>query len=266
MPDVHVPVLGNVPKGAFIAGGIAAVGVGGYLLVKHAENKAAPSGSFAYGYGYGYGYGSNYGYGLGTAFPEEYGYGSFGYGLYDPATGQYLGSVGIPPTGTGTVAGSATNNTEWSAAAIQSLSGAGVSATTAALAIGKYLTGKPLTTNEQDIIQEAIGFEGNPPQEGTGGFPPNIRQASGGGGTGQGGGGGSSKPKKIGKRHVASGATSLNQWAKNNHTSAGEVVNTTDKNFSDKYMTAAHHARFDKYLNGGTAKKMPSGLIFFSEK
>jgi hypothetical protein len=120
MPNtVKVPLLGNTPKPALIMGGIAAVGVTGYLLYRHnQQSKAAASsmagsyGQYAYGYGqqpsgyYGYGsefaYGGSMGGGL-TPYPvaSEYGYGAYGYGYYNPYTGQWLGPGNQQPPVTG---------------------------------------------------------------------------------------------------------------------------------------------------------------------
>lgn len=112
---VHIPVLGNVPKGAVIAGGGAAVVVTGYLIYRAKKSGTAASGSQygygagAYGYGYNafYGYGSQYGsYGQGgggyTPYPTgaEYGYGAYGYGYYNPYTGQWIGPTQTQPPGT----------------------------------------------------------------------------------------------------------------------------------------------------------------------
>lgn len=130
MPDtVHLPLLGNIPKGAAVAGVGAAVVVTGYLIYKH--NKAASTastlaGASGYGYGYGaagygaYGYaggypGSGY-YGYGSEFQsypwgEEYGYGAYGYGEYNPYTGQYIGPAGGGTTSTGTTTTTGTTST-----------------------------------------------------------------------------------------------------------------------------------------------------------
>lgn len=119
MPDVKVPVLGNVPKGGLIAGALAAVAVGGYVLWRHNKTAAANvAGTASYGYGtsaYGYGQqmpGGYYGYGYSyggvsggaiNPYPvgSQYGYGAYGYGYYNPYTGQYQGGG----TGTGTGGG-----------------------------------------------------------------------------------------------------------------------------------------------------------------
>lgn len=113
MPDVKVPLLGNVPRSALIMGAGAAVVVTGYLIYRHKQDTVAA----AYGYGaapsYGgsafYGYGFNYGDYSGassdgggiTPYPTgaEYGYGSYGYGYYNPYTGQWIGPTQQqPPT------------------------------------------------------------------------------------------------------------------------------------------------------------------------
>lgn len=116
MPStVKVPILGTVPKGAVIAGAGAAVVVTGYLIYKHSKDATAATTAGASGYGYGttglpynsfYGYGSNYAPSGVTPYPvgSEYGYGAYGYGDYNPYTGQYLGGsnstnpVTPPPT------------------------------------------------------------------------------------------------------------------------------------------------------------------------
>jgi len=107
MPDVKIPLIGNVPRGGVIVGGIAGAGVLGYIWWKKKTAAATTTQTpYAYGYGtpdgyygYGYGYGSSMSMGSGiTPAPigSEYGYGAYGYGYYNPYTGQYLGG------GTGT--------------------------------------------------------------------------------------------------------------------------------------------------------------------
>jgi len=107
MPStVKVPLLGQVPKGAVIAGAGAAVVVTGYLIYKHSKDATGAAGATGYGaaaYGYNaglpyntfYGYGSNYAPSGVTPYPvgSEYGYGAYGYGDYNPYTGQYLGGA-----------------------------------------------------------------------------------------------------------------------------------------------------------------------------
>jgi hypothetical protein len=122
MPDVKVPLIGNVPRGALIMGGGAAVVVTGYLIYRHNKQSAVASaygyGASAYGYGSSayYGYGSQFASGYGayggagmTPYPTgaEYGYGAYGYGYYNPYTGQWIGPTQqqppvTPPTTTKT--------------------------------------------------------------------------------------------------------------------------------------------------------------------
>lgn len=123
MPStVKLPLLGTVPKGAVIAGAGAAVVVTGYLIYKHNRDAAVTAtgaagyGAAAYGYNTGlpyntfYGYGANYAPTGVTPYPvgSEYGYGAYGYGDYNPYTGQYLGPSGggtAPPVTTPPAAG-----------------------------------------------------------------------------------------------------------------------------------------------------------------
>lgn len=105
MPSsVKVPVIGQVSKGKLIVGAGGAAVVTAYLIYKHNKDAATAmtgaTGSTGYGYGANglpfntfYGYGSNYAPSGVTPYPvgSEYGYGAYGYGNYNPYTGQYLG-------------------------------------------------------------------------------------------------------------------------------------------------------------------------------
>jgi LysM repeat protein len=178
MPNtVKVPGLGQVPKGSVIAGGLAAVAVGGYVYWKHITKQSATASTTAtdstYGYGqYGYGqYGQGqYGYGqYGTAgftpYPvgEAYGYGAYGYGLYNPYTGAYIGgSTSTGGTGTTTTATTPQTVPEWLTAADSALSGH-YSALQLDAALGKYLSGLALTTDQYNIVTQAIGAVGPAP-------------------------------------------------------------------------------------------------------
>src|SRR5215469_11724329 len=114
MPDVKLPLIGNVPRNGVIIGGVAGAGVLGYIWWKKKTASAAATNTYGYGGAYAYGYGTQvpngyygYGYSYGgmgagiTPAPvgSEYGYGAYGYGYYNPYTGQYLGG------GTGTSGG-----------------------------------------------------------------------------------------------------------------------------------------------------------------
>lgn len=185
--DVKVPVLGNVPKPVLIIGGISAVGVVGYLILRRSKSAvtgAAGYGAAAYGYAaasaYGYsgyyGYGS-YGYGGGgagiTPSPQgsEYGYGAYGYGYYNPYTGQYLGGgTGTTTTTTPPVQTAPTTNLQWVNQAAQSVGHRA--------ALLRYIGGVPLAQGQERYVQEAIGAMGNPPKAGPNGYPPKWRGGS----------------------------------------------------------------------------------------
>lgn len=106
-------------------------------------------------------------------------------------SGYYYGSGGataVTPPGPGNFA----DNAEW-AQYVESYMIGTLNGDPAATgnAIGKYLTGQPVTADQQNIIQEAIAYGGQPPAAGAGGYPPSIKTATGtGGGTGGGGTGG----------------------------------------------------------------------------
>jgi hypothetical protein len=68
----------------------------------------------------------------------------------------------------------------------------------------------------------------------------------------------------AGKRQVASGSQSLNQWAAAHSTTAGAVTGTTEAAYAAGQLDKANHTRFDQYLNKGTGHKMPRGLVFYS--
>jgi hypothetical protein len=123
---IKLPLVGNVPKGAAVMGGVGAVVITGYLIYKHNKDAATAmtgaTGSTGYGYGANglpyntfYGYGSNYAPSGVTPYPvgSEYGYGAYGYGDYNPYTGQYLGSGGTTVTPPITVPPKAHEKGKW---------------------------------------------------------------------------------------------------------------------------------------------------------
>lgn len=77
---------------------------------------------------------------------------------YDPSTGQY-DYVGTTVTGVSTPS----NNQQWAQQAELQLSTAGYSPQTAAVAIGKYLLGYELTSDQLGVVQAAIGLIGPTP-------------------------------------------------------------------------------------------------------
>lgn len=169
MPDnVKVPLLGNTPKGAVMAGGLAVVGVSAYLLYKHfTKPKGTPYAS-AYGQYGAYGAYGQYGmaaFGYGSYSPYgTYGFGGGGGGFF-PQYYQY-GSQG--PQGPGPI----TTNQEWFQAAIASLGSTGTDKTGRVLS--SYIFGLPVSKDDEMIVQEAEAFNGPPPVSGVGGYPPKI--------------------------------------------------------------------------------------------
>lgn len=99
---------------------------------------------------------------------------------YDPTTGQYYG-LGAGGVTSGILPGTqyATNNATWAQASEGYLTNQGFDPATVATALGLYLAGLPLTADQYNIVQAAIGAEGQPPN----GAPP--PQQIGGGGSGQ---------------------------------------------------------------------------------
>lgn len=89
-------------------------------------------------------------------------YGAYGttegeLGTYDPETGTYT------TYGTGVISTAISNNQEWAADALSELESAGYDATDASNAIGAYLAGTPLSADQYQMIQTALGFTGQPP-------------------------------------------------------------------------------------------------------
>lgn len=102
-------------------------------------------------------------------------------GSYDSASyvgGQIIGydQYGNPIYGSsaegGTTPGSFTSNAAWAQAAEQYMGSTGSDAIAAAL--GKYITGGQISSDQLTIVQEAIAAEGQPPIAGTNGYPPNY--------------------------------------------------------------------------------------------
>ena len=92
-----------------------------------------------------------------------------------------LGSSGVSYNygGQGAYPQGFTNNAQWSQAAEDYLvNTAGADANTVGNALGKYITGQTVTSDQQSIINQAIAFEGYPPVGGPDGYPPSIRTAA----------------------------------------------------------------------------------------
>ena len=76
-------------------------------------------------------------------------------------TGQFISGAGAQSSG-GVILAPSTN-AEWAQQAEAYLSNIGYDAQTVAAALGKYLTGQTLTSDQSAIVAAAKGFFGNPP-------------------------------------------------------------------------------------------------------
>jgi hypothetical protein len=93
---------------------------------------------------------------------------TIGYDQYgNPVYGQ--GGGGVP--------GAFTNNAQWTQSAEAYMGSSGNDAIAAAL--GKYITGQSLTTDQRTIVQSAIASQGYPPIAGPQGFPPSYKTQEG---------------------------------------------------------------------------------------
>jgi hypothetical protein len=198
MPDVHLPIFGNVPRGGVIAGAVVGIGGIAYFYIKHkaASSNTTTASNTASGFGYGYN-ASGYGYNN-PAFNEPYIGGEYGYGgAYGYGIGEGYG-VGTPYAPTQV----ATTNAAWAQAAENYLTTTGgYDPGTVAAALGLYITGTgTLTTAQQSVVEAAIAFEGYPPDPGPNGYPPAMHTSAPGG---QGGGGGSTGAATVAVPGVA---------------------------------------------------------------
>ena len=119
-------------------------------------------------------------------------------GAIDPATGLLAGSPEDaaalaqqasyvqPVLGGGAGGGSAVGGVPqgfatdgaWAQAAEDYLVGTtGADPQVVGLALGKYITGQVVTDSQENVINQAIAFEGYPPVSGHDGYPPSIRKA-----------------------------------------------------------------------------------------
>lgn len=208
--DVNVPIVGKMPRGAALAGGLAVVAVGGYLIYKHfTKTTTTPTPTGAMGYGYSYGYGSALGYGYGSQY-GEYGFGGGGSYPYGPY--GYGGGGGNPPP--------ITTNAQWGQAAEAAMGSSGND--NIAAAIAKYLAGQPVTQDQELIVQEAIAVVGNPPQAGPAGYPPKIHVTK-----GPGGGGGNAQNPVTGLHVSQPGTTGVDiAWTASPGATSYQVTST----------------------------------------
>lgn len=193
--SVKIPGIGEIPKKQAAIGGAVLAVLLGIVWYRHraaaaASNTAPPPTGDAAGAGL-----------ASDPYPPDGTTGNAGDpNSTDPATGQtygdedtsYYGSTGTAGGGGGSLAQQVTSNAAWSQAAQGYLVTAdpAIDPGTIASALGAYVTGSPVTADQQTIIEQAIAFEGYPPVAGPSGQPPSINLAPGGTGTGTGGTGG----------------------------------------------------------------------------
>jgi len=117
-------------------------------------------------------YQSQMGTALGTDSSSYVGGQVIGYDQY----GNPIYSSSAPVTGPG----SYVNNAEWAQAAesyiIQEEPNADPG--TVGAALGAYIEGQQVSSDQRSIIEQAIAFQGSPPVPGPNGDPPNINEAS----------------------------------------------------------------------------------------
>lgn len=181
---IKLPVFGPVKKPIVIGVGVvSAVGIVYYARTKKQATDAAAAsvanaGSSEIDPATGYPFGSaedaaamdtqaNYQTPLNTG---------YGYGGYAGGSGGGVFGTGQP--------GSFTSNAEW-AQYVEAYeeNNLGADAVIVGNAIGKYLTGQPLTSDQVGVVQSAIAIGGYPPVNGPSGNPPSFVTAGTSGGT-----------------------------------------------------------------------------------
>lgn len=170
---IDVPGLGATKKTTLYAVGVGAVLVVGVVYYRSKKQAAAAqaasvtqAGTNATDPATGYPYGS----------PEDAAALSTQASYYQANQGGYGDgySGGSPGTGSGSTG--FVSNAAWAQAYEQyAVNNVQANATTVAAALGKYLTGQPLSADQLNIVEQAIAFEGLPPIAGTNGYPPSYQ-------------------------------------------------------------------------------------------
>lgn len=94
---------------------------------------------------------------------------------YANDTAYGYASGGDYGTNTGSALTGVTSNAQWAQAAEQYLTQyAAADPTAVSTALGAYVTGSLVTPAQVSIVEQAIAFEGYPPQSGANGYPPSI--------------------------------------------------------------------------------------------
>jgi hypothetical protein len=160
-----IPGIGPVKKNtAYMVGAVVVIGGILYYRSRQAANAAtiAASGESV---------------GINPATGYVYGSAEDAAALANQAAYQTpgIGSGGGGGGGTSATTGFV-SNAQWTQSAVNSLVDAGAVDSTALLtaALGKYLSGRALTVDEQSLVQQAIAIAGLPPVSGPNGFPPSM--------------------------------------------------------------------------------------------
>ncbi len=225
------PVAGlkKIPK-PVLFGGIAVIGVGGFLWYRRQAAKSSAAAT-----------GTDTGIDPSTGLP--YAQEASGFSAADAGTGAGYYGANVPPN-LPTVPTFNTNS-DWEQQAIADLANSGYTTNVAGLAISRVLAGLTVSTAQEAIFLQAVGLEGPRP----GGYPTPIKvqgNATEPGGT-----------KAV--RHVATGFRSLRDVA---HDRGTEVSHLEE--VSRAHLNPANKTRFNKYVQGGTGKKMPPGLVYYT--
>jgi hypothetical protein len=251
MADAKMPGIGKVNKPTLIIAGLAAVGAAFYAYEKKKKDAAAATTAAAAAYGYGYAYG---GYGYGGIVGGAGGagnYGGYGYGGYGYGAGSG-GGVVVPPPPPQQVP---VNNTQWVQFAQTFLASQGYNANLVGTTLNAYIHGQNVGANE-NIVQAAIAFEGNPPTAGANGYPPSINTSGSNGGQNPGGGvtGGKAQyadnpPKNL---HLISGGKTGVKIGWDPVKGASHYIVYTPERSTKQFLTAATTANIGS-LKAGTS-------------
>src|SRR5260370_21040866 len=163
------PLVGDVNKKALVIGGVGSVAVVGFVVLRKRKTAATTTTAAATDTSGSTDGSSDY---LSPGLQDTSQgptYGQTGY--YDPNTGQWV----YGNTGTGQAA--ATTNAQWAQNAISYLAGSGVDTGALSAALGAYLSGHAVTSDQVTLIDQAIAVECYPPVSGSGGYPPGSHVA-----------------------------------------------------------------------------------------
>lgn len=247
----------NVPKTAAIAGGGIVLVGGVYYYRKNktasaAQASVATAGASEIDPATGYAYGSPED---AAALSTQNGYASpgglaagGGYGF----TG-YAGGSGGGVFGTGSP-GSFVSNAEWAqyVEAYQE-NNLGSDPVTVGNAVGKYLTGQPLTADQVGIVQSCIAIGNYPPVSGPNGNPPSYVTANTGTTTPPptGGGTGGGTPPPAPKLFHTTGGKTLSQIAKQLGVPASDIVSKTSGTDYNKGKAWPYLSNWNKVIPAG---------------